>query len=112
TGLLAGAYASGSLHPTESLPQDPTETLDQGVAGQAGVTGAPCRPGDSLPDQRFRPLPVIDRYIKAARIRSVMAVPLIGGSGPFGALLVSSVRAAAWAEADSGLLARLADQGS
>jgi PAS domain S-box-containing protein len=112
TGLLSGAYASGSLHPTESLPQDPSETLDQGVAGQAVVTGAPFLTADYLSDTRFRHLPVIDRYIKAARIRSVMAVPLIGGSGPFGALLVSSVRAGAWTEADAGLLATIADQAS
>jgi hypothetical protein len=53
SGLLHGAYASGSLEPQQPLPADPDETIDQGVAGQAVVTGG-C-PGTS------RHPPVIDR---------------------------------------------------
>ena len=112
SGLLHGAYASGSLEPQQPLPADPDETIDQGVAGQAVVTGGPFWTGDYLRDPRFRHLPVIDRFIKASGIRSVMAVPLTDEDGSIGALLVSSGRPEAWSEADASLLTTIADQAS
>jgi PAS domain S-box-containing protein len=112
TGLLQGAYDSGSLRPDPLIPPDPSETIDQGVAGQAVVTGRPYWTGDYLTDARFRHLKAIDTYIRSRRIRSVMAAPLSGGAGPFGALLVSSGRPDAWGEADAELLATIADQAS
>ena len=94
----------------DCVPADPDETLDQGVAGQAVVTGRPFWTGDYVADPRFPHLPGVDRYIEASGIRSVMAVPLIDETGPFGALLVSSGRPDAWTEADAGLLQAIADQ--
>ena len=39
-GLLRWAYASGAVQPSEEdWPDDPDETLDQGISGQAVVTG-------------------------------------------------------------------------
>ena len=112
SGLLHGAYASGSLEPQQPLPADPDETIDQGVAGQAVVTGGPFWTGDYLRDPRFRHLPVVDRFIKASGIRSVMAVPLTDEDGSIGALLVSSGRPDAWSEPDASLLTTIADQAS
>ena len=112
SGLLHGAYASGSLEPQQPLPDDPDETIDQGVAGQAVVTGGPFWTGDYLRDPRFRHLPVVDRFIEASGIRSVMAVPLTDEDGSIGALLVSSGRPDAWSEPDASLLTTIADQAS
>ena len=63
-----------------------------------------------MADPRFPHLRVVDEYIKSVRIVSVMAVPLIDETGPFGALLVASSRKDAWTEADAGLLQAIADQ--
>ena len=104
SGLLHGAYASGSLEPQQPLPADPDETIDQGVAGQAVVSGGPFWTGDYLRDPRFRHLPVVDRFIEASGIHSVMAVPLTDEDGSIGALLVSSGRPDAWSEPDASLL--------
>src|SRR6185436_7160468 len=112
TGLLAGAYAHGMLRPDPTIPADPTETIDQGVAGQAVVNRRPYWTGDYLKDQRFRHLKAIDRYLRERGVHSVMAVPLSGADGPIGALLVSSNRRDAWHEADAELLATIADQAS
>ena len=71
TGLLRGAYESGALRPGDTLPTDPDETLDQGVAGQAVVGGRPFWTGDYLADSRFKHLPVIDDYIRSVGIHSV-----------------------------------------
>ncbi len=109
---LRGAYAAGTLSSKEDFvpAAGESETLDQGVAGQAVVHGRPFWTGDYVADQRFPHLRGVDRYITDAGIRSVMAVPLIDETGPFGALLVSSARRDAWTEDDAGLLQAIADQ--
>ena len=66
----------------------PTETIDQGVAGQAVVRGRAVWTGDYLADSRSRTATRATRSCAATGIRSVMAAPLIGESGPFGALTV------------------------
>ena len=54
-GLLRGAYSSGVLPPDDTIwPDDPDETLDQGVSGQAVVTGKPRWTG-GLPHGRHLP---------------------------------------------------------
>ena len=112
SGLLVGAYDSGMLRPDPSIPADPTETIDQGVAGQAVVTGRPYWTGDYLKDTRFRHLKAIDRFIRDQGVHSVMAAPLTRADGPIGALLVSSNRPDAWNDDDAALLATIADQAS
>ena len=112
TGLLKGAYELGALRPGDTLPTDPDETLDQGVAGQAVVGGRPFWTGDYLADSRFKHLPVIDDYIRSVGIHSVLAAPLTDADGTFGALTVSGERADAWSEPDAALLATIADQAS
>ena len=111
-GQLRGAYAAGTLSSKEDFvpAEGESETLDQGVAGQAVVTGRPFWTGDYVADPRFPHLRVVDEYLQAAGVKSVMAVPLIDETGPFGALLVSSARQDAWSEDDAGLLGAIADQ--
>jgi PAS domain S-box-containing protein len=112
TGLLVGAYAYGMLRPDPSIPPDPSETIDQGIAGQAVVHNRPFWTGAYLKDRRFRHLKAIDRYLRERGVQSVMATPLTGANGPIGALLVSSNRTDAWDEDDAALLATIADQAS
>ena len=111
-GQLRGAYAAGTLEANETFAPDAgeSETLDQGVAGQAVVNGTAFWTGDYLADPRFPHLRAVDEYIKSVRIVSVMAVPLVDETGPFGALLVASSRKDAWTEDDAGLLQAIAHQ--
>ena len=89
TDCCAGAYASGAVEPGDDAgPTDPDETVDQGVAGQAVVTGRAFWTGDYLSDTRFSHLPVLDEYIEGSGIHSVMAAPLTDEGVPFGALTV------------------------
>ena len=53
-----------------------SETLDQGVAGQAVVNGKAFWTGDYLADPRFPHLRAVDEYLESVGIVSVMAVPL------------------------------------
>ena len=111
SGLLRWAYASGALQPSDDeWPDDPDETLDQGISGQAVVTGRPFWTGDYGNDKRFPHGMGADTYTGAAGIRSVMAAPLVGEAGSFGALTVFTGRADAWSEPDAGLLEAIAAQ--
>ncbi|HEY4633899.1 MAG TPA: GAF domain-containing protein, partial [Candidatus Limnocylindrales bacterium] len=111
SGLLRWAYASGALRPDEAeWPDDPDETADQGISGQAVVTGRPYWTGDYISDTRFPHGRGADTYIETSGIRSVMAAPLVGEAGPFGALTIFTSRADAWAEPGAELLAAIADQ--
>ena len=110
-GLLRGAYSSGSLQPDDSVwPDDPDETLDQGVSGQAVVTGKPRWTGDYVADASFPHGSGADTYIGHAGIHSVMAVPLVEERGVFGALTVFTSRVDAWSAADAALLEAIAAQ--
>jgi GAF domain-containing protein len=111
SGLLRWAYASGAVRPDDSIwPDDPDETLDQGVSGQAVVRGRPFWTGDYVNDTRFPHGRGADTYVTATQVRSALAAPLTGEDGPFGALTVFTSRSTAWADADAGLLEAIADQ--
>jgi PAS domain S-box-containing protein len=111
SGLLSLAYASGGGRPDDDpLPDDPEETADQGVSGQAVLTGRPYWTGDYLADDRFPHGRGADEYLGLAGIRSVMAAPMTGEGGPIGTLSVLASRSDAWAESDSQVLAAIADQ--
>jgi PAS domain S-box-containing protein len=111
TGLLRWAYASGALKPDDTVwPDDPDETLDQGVSGQAVTSGKPFWTGDYPNDARFPHGDGADSYIDVTGITSVMAAPLIGEAGPFGTLTIFTGRLDAWGEADADLLGSIAAQ--
>jgi PAS domain S-box-containing protein len=111
SGLLRWAYASGAVRPDDSIwPDDPDETLEQGVSGQAVVLARPFWTGDYANDRRFPHGHGADTYVEATAVRSVMAAPLKGETGPFGALTVFTSRPDAWADDDAALLEAIADQ--
>ena len=109
--LLRPAYASGAKRPTDDdWPDDPDETLDEGISGKAVVTGRAAWTGDYVKDRTFQHGRLGDAFVRRVGIRSVMAAPLVGESGPFGALTVSAGRKDAWGESDAALLVAIADQ--
>ena len=89
SGLLRWAYASGAVRPD-----------DDGVAGRPGRDARPgrVRPGGrhraGVLDRRLHQRHAVrhglgaDSYVAASGVRSVMAAPLTGESGPFGALTI------------------------
>ena len=110
-GLLRWAYASGAVQPSdEEWPDDPDEKLDQGISGQAVVTGRAFWSGDYISDTRFPHGPGADQYIEGSGLHSVMAAPLSVEGVPIGALTVFSSRVDAWGEKDGTLLEAIADQ--
>jgi PAS domain S-box-containing protein len=107
-GLLRWAYQSGDDRPGEDVwPDDPDETLDQGVSGKAVTEGRVFFTGDYLADDRFDHGKGADTYIANVGVRSVMSAPLIGDSGSFGALTVYTSRIDAWTEDDAEVLGAL-----
>lgn len=111
SGLLRWAYASGALKPNDDeWPDDPNETLDQGISGQSVVSGRPFWTGDYVHDTRFPHGQGADQYIDTAGITSVMAAPLVGEAGAFGALTVFTSRRDAWSEPDAPLIEAIAAQ--
>ncbi len=111
SGLLRWAYASGALKPDDTVwPDDPDETVDQGVSGQALTQGRPFWTGDYAHDARFPHGDGADSYIDVTGIASVMAAPLIGETGAFGTLTIFTGRNDAWAEPDAELLESIAAQ--
>jgi PAS domain S-box-containing protein len=111
SGLLRWAYASGALKPDDTVwPDDPDETLDQGVSGQAVATGQPFWTGDYPNDERFPHGAGADSYVDASGVRSVMAAPLIGEAGAFGALTIFTSRTQAWDQPHADLLGSIAAQ--
>lgn len=111
SGLLRWAYASGALQPDDEVwPDDPDETLDQGISGQAVVSGRAFWTGDYANDTRFPHGAGADSYIEVTGIHSVMAAPLSGEAGAFGALTVFTDARDAWAESDATILESIAAQ--
>ena len=111
SGLLRWAYASGDVKPVDEARYiDPDETPEQGIAGQALVQARPIWTGDYAADDGFPHGTGGDAYVAEFGIHSVMAAPLVGEAGPFGALSIFSTRADAWRDADAGLLESIAAQ--
>ena len=76
-GLLRWAYASGAIQPSdEEWPDDPDETLDQGISGKAVVSGRAFWSGDYVNDTRFSHGRGADQYVSGSGLHSVMAAPL------------------------------------
>ncbi len=109
--LLRWAYQSGGPRPSDDIwPEDPDEQLDQGVSGKAVTENQVFVTGDYLDDDRFIHRPGPDGYIASEGIKSVMAAPLPGDRGPFGALTVYTTRANAWTDDDGSFLGALATE--
>ena len=112
SGLLRSVYVSGERPTDEEWPDDPDETVDQGVGGRSVELGLPFRTGDYLADDRFAHGTSADHYVRLKGIRSVLAAPLAGERGPFGAITVWSTRRDAFDDRDEALLLALATQAS
>lgn len=111
SGLLRWAYASGAVRPDDEIwPDDPDETLEQGISGQAVIHGRPFWTGDYQRDERFPHGLGADTYVEQSGIRSVIAAPLIGEGGAFGTLTVYTGRTEAWGETDALLLEAISSQ--
>ena len=109
--IADGLNASGAIQPSdEEWPDDPDETLDQGISGKAVVSGRAFWSGDYLNDTRFSHGRGADQYISGSGLESVMAAPLTVEGLAIGALTVFSSRPDAWGEKDGGLLEAIADQ--
>ena len=85
----------------------------QAVAGQAFRDQQPYMTPDYLADPRFVTTPGIERFIKSAGIRAVIAVPLTGeDKRPLGVLSVVSREPGAYTETDVETLTALATHAS
>jgi PAS domain S-box-containing protein len=109
--LLRGLYSAGDEEILETeWPRDPEDRLEVGVSGRAVVTGDTYISPDYLED------PVIvhsvgpDTYARTKGIRGAIAAPLIGDSGPFGAITVWSTEPDAFGPEDAALLETIAGQ--
>jgi PAS domain S-box-containing protein len=110
-GLLRGIYTSDGAEPTrEEWPESAGERADQGLSGQAYTTGRTIWTGDYLADRSFPHGEGADIYVRNVGIRSGIAAPLIGESGPFGALTVLSGRPDAFDGEHAALLEGIATQ--
>ncbi len=109
--LLRGAYSSGEEEILETeWPRDPNDTLEVGASGRAVTTGLTYISPDYLSDPQlvhgFGP----DTYASSKGIRGVIASPLLGETGPFGAITVWSTEPDAFDAADAALLETIAGQ--
>jgi PAS domain S-box-containing protein len=82
----------------------------QGIAGAAIAAGSVRWTGDYLSDASFPHVAAADEWMHEHGYASQMSAPLVGESGPLGALTVYSRRPAAFAAADAELLGALAAQ--
>ena len=110
-GQLRGLYSAGDerILATE-WPRHPDDRLEVGVAGRAVVTGQTVVSPDYLADEHLLRSPVSDAYARDKGIRGVIATPLVGDQGPFGAITVWSTRVAAFDQEDAALLETIAGQ--
>ena len=112
-GLLRGMYQSGDeeIAATE-WPDDPDDRLEVGASGRAVVTGETYVTGDYLSDTTIVHGTGPDTYARSKGIASVIATPLFGDHGPFGALTVWSTRRDAFGPEHGTLLETIAGQGA
>ena len=113
SGLLRWAYHSATTTPNQTWdwPDEPDESLDQGVSGRAVMERRVAFTGDYLNDDSFLHASGPDGYVREIGINSVMAAPLLGEGGrPFGALTVYTRRLHAWGEPDARLIEAIAIQ--
>jgi PAS domain S-box-containing protein len=105
---LAYTYARPDDPPPPDSP-DFSEP-DQGMAGRALTEGRVVLTNDYLNEPSFNHTPEADAWVRASGINSVLAAPLIGESGPLGAILIDARRKDAWDADDADILGALANQ--
>ena len=113
SGLLRWAYHSATTTPTGNWdwPDEPDESLDQGVSGRAVLERRVAFTGDYLNDPSFLHSSGPDGFVAEVGINSVMSAPLLGEGGrPFGALTIYTRRKHAWADEDARLIEAIATQ--
>ena len=109
--LLKGLLASGEEQILETeWPKDPDDKLEVGASGRAVVTGETYISADYLTDPNLVHGKGPDTYVKSKGIHGVIATPLHGDQGPFGAITVWSTRVAAFGPDDATLLETIAGQ--
>lgn len=110
-GVLRGAYESGMAGRVDGDRLRGQElALGQGVSGHAVAERTVVVTGDYLADDRFTHDAAADAFVRAARIRSMIAAPLIGEGGPVGVLEVYSERKDAFGEGTVAVLEAFAGQ--
>jgi PAS domain S-box-containing protein len=101
------AFGTGSQAPPID---DSTVSIGQGIAGRAVAEGRVAWTGDYLADGSFTHTPRADEWIERYGYHSQISAPLVGESGPMGAISAYSSRPDAFHEDDAELLGALASQ--
>ncbi|MCV0402397.1 MAG: GAF domain-containing protein [Chloroflexi bacterium] len=110
-GILRWGDGHSLVHDTLSpfTERDHTRAED-GVSGKALKLGRTVWTDDYLADQTFSHEALSDRDVRALRIRSVIASPLVGEHGPAGVIGVYTERPGSFDQDDAEILGLLADQ--
>jgi hypothetical protein len=112
-GQLRGIYSAGQEEILEDVwPKDPNDRLEVGASGRAVVTGRTYISEDYLSDPEIIHGHGPDTYARNKGIHAVIATPLFGDQGPFGAITVWSTRIDAFGPDDAVLLETIAGQSS
>ena len=109
--LLRGLYSAGEERILETdWPRDPNDSLEVGASGRAVLTGKTYISRDYLSDENLVHGTGPDTYVRSKGIHGVIATPLFGDQGPFGAITVWSTREDAFGPEDASLLETIAGQ--
>jgi PAS domain S-box-containing protein len=114
SGSLLWAYSAGeAMRDVPDWGRSGGIKPGQAVAGLAFAEQRPQMTADYLADSRFETTPGIERFIRAAGIRAVIAVPLTGEDArPLGVLSVVSREPGAYSDSDVETLTALATHAS
>lgn len=108
---LRGMYSAGQEQILETeWPRDPDDRLEVGASGRAVITGKTYWTGDYLHDPNLVHSMGPDTYVRNKGIQSVIATPLFGDQGPFGAVTVWSARSDVFDADDAAILETIAGQ--
>ena len=109
--LLRGMFSSGDEEILETeWPRDPNDSLEVGASGRAVTSGETYISRDYIEDPNLLHGTGPDTYVKSKGIHGVIATPLHGDQGPFGAITVWSTRIDAFGPDDAALLETIAGQ--
>ena len=109
--LLRGLYSAGEEQILETdWPRDPNDSLEVGASGRAVLTGKTYISRDYLSDENLVHGTGPDTYVRSKGIHGVIATPLFGDQGPFGAITVWSTKEDAFGPEDASLLETIAGQ--
>jgi PAS domain S-box-containing protein len=110
--LMSLAFESGDPAMMAERPPEMFQAMPVGVGVSGGAVRGrrTIRTGDYLEDPSFIHTPEGDAFARRTGIRSALSAPLLGETGPLGALTVNSRRPDAYDDDQAGLLQALADQ--